>query len=156
NQATIGRQQLAELPMNMPNRSPEHGKRKTPQQHAKLASLLAQNAPVGQALREAGWSPIQAAKGWESVPSGVLAQLPKKGKRLAALGKGTDKETRRNIIRGRLLENVFSGKDGGAQSAKILGSDRELAMWEPEAQQGVIVLQVPPAALERKAELLGK
>jgi len=71
------------------------------------------------------------------------------------LGK-TDKETRKYLVRGRLLENTIAGKDGGAMSAKILGSDRELAMWEPELNQGVIVLQAPREAFERKAELLGE
>jgi hypothetical protein len=65
---------------------PTRGKRKTPQQHAKLASLLAQDVPVGEALRTAGWSERQSAKGWEAVPDLVLAKLPAKAKRLVALG----------------------------------------------------------------------
>ena len=134
---------------------PTRGKRKTPQQHAKLASLLAQDVPVGEALRTAGWSDRQSAKGWEAVPDMVLAKLPAKAKKLVALGK-TDKETRRNLVRGRLLSNTIAGKDGGAMSAKILGSDTELNMWQPELNQGLIILQAPREALERKAELLGE
>src|SRR5262249_42472259 len=141
--------------MNMINRSPEHGKRKSPQQHAKLAQLLANDTPVGEALRTAGWSARQSAKGWESVPDLVLAKLPAKAKKLVALGK-TDKETRRNLVRGRLLSNTISGKDGGGMSAKILGSDRALGMWEPELNSGLIILQAPRELLARKAELLGE
>ena len=133
---------------------PEHGKRKTPQQHRKLASLLAQDVPVGEALREAGWSERQSMKGWEAVPDKVLAQLPKKAQRLVALGKSADKETRKHIVRGRLLENAIHGKDGGAMSAKILGSDSELNMWTPDFQTGLIVLNVPQSILDNKAQLL--
>jgi len=39
-------------------------------------------------------------------------------------------------------------------SAKILGSDTELNMWQPELNQGVIILQAPREAIERKEELL--
>jgi hypothetical protein len=133
---------------------PEHGKRKTPQQHKKLASLLAQDVPVGEALREAGWSERQSMKGWQAVPDKVLAQLPKKAQRLVALGKSADKETRKHIVRGRLLENAIHGKDGGAMSAKILGSDSELNMWQPDIQAGLVVLTAPQWAIDRKAELL--
>jgi hypothetical protein len=54
-----------------------------------------------------------------------FAQLPKKAPRLVTLGKNTDKETRKHIVRGRLLQNAIQGKDGGAMSAKILGSESE-------------------------------
>ncbi len=74
----------------MKQTEPTHGKRKTPKQHAKLASLLAQDVPVGEALREAGWSDRQSAKGWSAVPDLVIAQLPKKAQKLITLGK-TDK-----------------------------------------------------------------
>lgn len=133
--------------------TPQHGKRKTPQQHKKLASLLAQDVPVGEALRQAGWSERQSMKGWDAVPDKVLVRLPKKAQRLVALGK-TDKETRKHLVRGRLITNTIQGKDGGAMSAKILGSDTELNLWTPEFQQGLIILQTPQAIIDKKAELL--
>lgn len=132
-----------------------HGKRKTPAQRAKLASLLAQDVPVGEALVAAGWSPTQALKGWDAVPDAVLVKLPKKAHRLIALGK-TDKDMRRNLVRGRLVSNTITGKDGGAMSAKILGSDKELSMWEAESQTGIVVLSTPQCALDHKNELLGE
>jgi hypothetical protein len=137
----------------MVNAEPTHGKRKTPQQRAKLAQLLANDTPVGAALIAAGWSPTQALKGWDAVPDAVFTKLPKKAQRLVALGK-TDKDTRRNLVRGRLVSNTISGKDGGAMSAKILGSDKELAMWEPESQTGIVVLSAPQYAIDHKEELL--
>jgi hypothetical protein len=132
---------------------PQRGKRKTHAQHKKLASLLAQDVPVGEALRESGWSARQAMKGWSAVPDQVVIKLPKKAQRLMALGK-TDKESRKNLVRGRLVDNVVKGKDGGAMSAKILGSDTELNLWQPEMQQGLIILQVPQFAIDNKAKLL--
>jgi hypothetical protein len=132
---------------------PQRGRPKTPAQHKKLASLLAQDVPVGEALREAGWSELQAKKGWDAVPDKVIVKLPKKAQRLMALGK-TDKESRKYLVRGRLVENVLKGKDGGAMSAKILGSDNELSMWQPEYQQGLIILQAPQWAIDHKKELL--
>ncbi len=133
---------------------PQRGKKKTLQQHKQLASLLAQDVPVGEALREAGWSERQSHKGWEAVPEAVLAQLPKKARRLVTLGKDTDKETRKHIVRGRLLQNAIQGKDGGAMSAKILGSESELNMWQPEFQQGLVIINVPQSAIDHKAEIL--
>jgi len=135
--------------------TPQHGKRKTPAQHKKLASLLAQEVPVGEALREAGWSERQSMKGWGAVPDKVLVKLPKKAQRLIALGK-TDKETRKHLVRGRLVENTIKGRDGGAQSAKILGSDTELNLWTPEFQQGLIILQAPQSLIDNKAKLLAE
>ena len=134
--------------------APKHGKPKTPAQHRKLARLLAEEMPVGQALREAGWSERQSNKGWDAVPSAVLAQLPKKATKLIALGKSVGKEERKALVRGRLMTNAIQGKDGGAQSAKILGSDSDLSMWAPEFAQGLIVLQAPTYAINNKAELL--
>ena len=135
---------------------PEHGKRKTPAQHKKLARLLAEDVPVGAALVEAGWSELQAKKGWGAVPDRVIAALPKKMQRLVELGK-TAKETRRDLIRGRLTDNVLKGKDGGSMSAKILGADSELNMWTPENMQGVIILHTPeklrdPVVLKKMLE----
>jgi len=132
---------------------PQHGKRKTTAQRAKLAQLLSNDTPVGEALVAAGWSPTQASKGWQAVPDAVLVKLPKKAQKLIALGQ-TNKETRKHLVRGRLLENTISGKDGGAMSAKILGSDTELNLWTPEFQQGIIILQTPQSAINNKERLL--
>jgi hypothetical protein len=88
------------------------------------------------------------------VPEAVLAQLPKKARRLVTLGKNTEKETRKHIVRGRLLQNAIQGKDGGARSAKILGSESELNMWQPEFQQGLVIINVPQSTIDHKAEIL--
>src|SRR5437660_857389 len=135
---------------------PQRGKRKTPQQHKKLASLLAQDVPVGEALREAGWSERQSQKGWDAVPALVFKQLPKKAQRLVMLGKNLDADTQRHMVRGRLAQNTISGKDGGAMSAKILGSDTRVNMWQPDFQQGLIILQTPQYVIDHKADLFAE
>jgi hypothetical protein len=132
----------------------ERGKPKTKAQHKKLAELLSQgDIPVSQALLAAGYTETQAKKGMAAVPDAVLKMLPKKAKRLMNLGKA-DKQSRTDLIRGRLMDNVLTGKDGGAMSAKILGQDRELNLWQPDSMTGLIVLEAPKALLERKQEIL--
>ena len=118
---------------------------KTPQQKKHLAKLLGEGMPVGQALRAAGWSEMQSKKGFSAVPGDVLAALPKKAQALIDRGRAlkTDKSAMENLIVGRLSENIVQGKDGGSQSAKILGSHRDLNMWVPDSQQGLIVLSTP-------------
>jgi hypothetical protein len=85
-------------------------------------------------------------------PTDVLNLLPRKAKRLAALGKVTPKETRKDLIRGRLIDNLVKGKDGGAMSAKILGSDSELNLWVPDMMQGMVVLNMPQSLAQLPRE----
>ena len=75
--------------------------------------------------------------------------LPAKGKRLMDLG-SVDPQTRRKLVRGRLVDNVIKGKDGGSMSAKILGSDSELNMWVPEQNQGLVIINVPQSAIAQQ------
>lgn len=131
----------------------ERGKPKTPEQRAKLTKLLADGEPVGEALKAVGYGASQVKKGWDAVPKAVKDKLTEKGKRLIEFG-AFSKDTRKALVRGRLIENVTNGRDGGAMSAKILGSDSELNMWTPDFQTGVIVLNAPQGLAERKAELL--
>jgi hypothetical protein len=117
--------------------------KKTKEQHEKLAKLLDAGTPVCAALEQAGWSPNQAAKGTSKIPQAVYGMLSKKAKGLIKLGRETGKDDRKALVRGRLIENVTRGSDKGALSAKILGSDSELNLWQPEVMTGVIVLNAP-------------
>lgn len=121
---------------------------KTIKQKEKLAKLLADEVPVTKALEIAGWSPTQAAKGWAKVPKDVVKLLPKKAKALIEKGR-MNKRDLEHLVIGRLADNVVKGRDGGAQSAKILGSHREINAWTPDQQLGVIILGTPPAGLYR-------
>jgi hypothetical protein len=121
--------------------------------YPEMAKKLAKGLRPRDVLLEAGYSETQASKGWAAVPDGVKLLLPAKGKRLMKLG-SVDPQVRRKLLLGRLVDNVMEGKDGGAMSAKILGSDRELNLWTPEQNQGVIVIQVPQSAIDNKAAML--
>jgi hypothetical protein len=132
----------------------DHRAKKTPEQYKKLADLLGDGVPVNKAMAQAGWSETQAAKGWLKVPKGVIKMLPKSAQRLIHLGKTTPAEDMRALVHGRLVDNVTKGSDKAAQSAKILGSSRDLNMWTPDMQMGLVVLQTPQHVLERKAEFL--
>src|ERR1700680_3291557 len=123
------------------------------QQYPEMAKKLAKGIRPRDVLLEAGYSERQASKGWAAVPDGVKSLLPAKGKRLINLG-SVDPQMRRKLVRGRLIDNVIKGKDGGAMSAKILGSDSELNMWVPELNQGLIILNLPQSAIANKAEML--
>lgn len=43
----------------------------------------------------------------------------------------------------RLHENVLDGKDKAVMSAKVLGSHKKLNLWQPEFQQGIVILNAP-------------
>jgi hypothetical protein len=132
----------------------DHRAKKTPEQYKKLANLLGDGVPVSKAMEQAGWSETQAAKGWQKVPKGVIKMLPKSAQRLIHLGKTTTPDEMRALVHGRLVDNVTKGTDKAAQSAKILGGSRDLNMWTPDMQMGVIVLTAPQSAIDNKAELL--
>lgn len=96
----------------------------------------------GEALLEAGYSELQGKKGRAAVPDCVWRNLGRNSKKLIALGE-VDPKMQEKIVRGRLMDNTIRGKDGGAMSAKILGSDKRVAMWTPEQQNNVLILQAP-------------
>jgi len=101
-------------------------------------------------------TPRQAKKAWAAVPQDVMrmAGLSKKGKLLAKMGRQLDAKTQEDLVRGRLAQNVISGKDGGSHSAKLLGSDRRVNMFTPDQQLGVIVLNAPQSLIDHKDEIL--
>jgi hypothetical protein len=107
-------------------------------------------------LRQAGWSELQSKKGYAAVPADVLAMLPKKTKALMDKGRALkgDKDAMENLILGRLGENIANGKDAGTQSAKVLGSHRDLNMWTPDQLAGVIILETPKNIAEKAAKML--
>jgi hypothetical protein len=44
-----------------------------------------------------------------------------------------------------LYENVILGTDKGVMSAKQMGCDKRISMWQTDSQLGMAVLQAPPA-----------
>ena len=51
------------------------------------------------------------------------------------------------LVRGWLVLNVIQGTDKGVASAKALGSDKRVSMWQLESHQGVVIVNMP-AGLE--------
>lgn len=95
------------------------------------------------ALTGAGYSPKQARKG-------LIATLKSSGPMRQALKDELNRwnkiaeilpspHERANLVRVRLLMNVLTGKDAGVQSAKLLGQDKEVAMWEPDQPAGIAI-----------------
>jgi hypothetical protein len=161
------------MPKTIPNKL---NGRKTNAAQRKLAQAILDDpeAPISHTLVESGYTtPRQAKKGWAAVPDAVtkmviqgatglpaakcdavLKTIPKQGQRLAELGKNLTAEQQEHVVRGRLFKNVMTGQDKGAQSAKLLGSDRRVNMFTPDNQTGVIVLNCPQELLDRKVEML--
>ena len=99
------------------------------------------HASLRDALLAAGYSESQACRGMAAVPEGLLPYLVERNHKLEALGRMLSAESQENVVRGRLLMNVVDGKDAGVQSAKLLGSDKRVAMFTPDSQVGVIIVE---------------
>lgn len=121
----------------------------------KLAEELSNpGTTIKGAMMRSGYSEATSSHGLENVPNRVVKLLAKKGMRLKELGT-IDAETQEQIVRGRLVYNTIKGSDKGVLSAKALGSDRRVAMFQPESSVGIVVISAPTAMVEKKAELLG-
>ncbi len=131
---------------------------KSRESYDKLASLLNQRTPVTRALLEAGWAPTTAERGWDAVPKKVYIRLSRKIReevnRLTKIGETFGPEQRKNLIRGKLIENVTNGVDRGSLSCKILGSDVEVNMWEKENQVGVVIITGPNSSEKKEPPVL--
>jgi hypothetical protein len=53
-----------------------------------------------------------------------------------------------------LINNIEAGEDKAIQSIKALGNTRDLGMFQPEIQTGIVVLNLPQSAIDHKAEIL--
>ena len=69
--------------------------------------------------------------------------LAREWNKLESLGRGISAERQENLVPGRLVLNVITGKDDAVQSARQLGADKRISMWQPNSQVGLVVLQAP-------------
>jgi hypothetical protein len=122
---------------------PSHNAVTTPQMARKAAEGLARGLSVKQALEEAGYSPSMCNSGWRRVNLTIQTELRRIASRYIKTGQQLTAEDQQNAIRGRLYENVVRGVDKGVMSAKVLGSDKRISMWQADSQVGVVVLQGP-------------
>jgi hypothetical protein len=118
-----------------------------------FAAKLASGQTIKQSMVEAGYPLSRAKRGIAGMSKKMLKALSAEGYDLAQYGKSLSLDTLKNMVIGRLATNVVNGKDGGVMSAKTLGSHRELNLFVPESQVGVIVLGMP-GQIEAKREKL--
>lgn len=108
---------------------------------------------IYKSLMDAGYCESQAKQGWAGVPKKVIQLIAKKGARLVEFG-SIDAATQEKLVRGRLVYNTIKGSDKGVLSAKALGSDRRVAMFQPDAVAGIIVIQAPTRIAEDQQKIL--
>src|SRR5215471_2054138 len=117
--------------------------------HRQVArGILVEGKPIRQAMLDAGYSLASANQG--------IARIKRSQPLAVAYAQEVERlknypvppaEVRARIVRAKLLENVASGKDESVQSLKLLGQDREVSLWQPETQAGVIIVNTPAALL---------
>ena len=113
---------------------------KPTKQQRKAARMLAHGASFMDALTAAGYSRAQARKGLARVKSS-------KGLMVAVREEMTQypPELRADLVRLRLLDNLISGRDVATRSARLLGADKEVAMWQEARQDQQVLIIQPPA-----------
>ena len=94
--------------------------------------ILSEGKPIRTALLDAGYSQASANQGMarirRSVPLAVAYAQEVERLRNSPVPPA---QIRAQIVRAKLLENV--------------AQNRELSLWQPESQAGIIVLSIPPA-----------
>jgi hypothetical protein len=109
----------------------------------KFASAVSKGRTLQAAMLEAGYAATTARRGKAALSKPMWEALASESNKLELLGRKISPERQANLVRGRLVLNTLRGRDNGTQSARILGSDRRIAMWQPESQLGLVVLQAP-------------
>ena len=135
----------------MSDEQPASG-RKTPAQYQQLAQNLDAGMSKKAAMVQAGWSEGQSKKG--KIPRAVYALMQTNSKHLIKLGRSITPADQESLVRGKLVDNVNTGKDQSVQSAKLLGQDRRVNMFTPEQLTGIIVLQPPYMTPEQREKAL--
>jgi hypothetical protein len=118
--------------------------------YKKLAEALDEAARNGNPVRDVllahGYSQSVSNQGWAAVPTRALKLMKghSKGKRLRELGKSLPPQEQAALVIGGLINNIQEGTDNAIQSLKALGNTRDLGMFQPEIQTGVIILGEMP------------
>jgi hypothetical protein len=130
---------------------------KSAQQHREFARAYVDGAPLTKALVLAGYSPKQAKKGMVIVnrSKGLRQAIAEHGKLLAELGRSLTVQQQENLVRGRLVLNTIRGTDKGALSAKALGSEKRVSMWQSVTQRDLVILNSPTGEFGNTEHLLG-
>lgn len=116
----------------------------TPEMARKAAENLSKGMSIRQSLLDAGFPERTARMGKKAINGRIRAEMKTMGRKYIQLGRQLTVEDQEMLVRGRLLENVVLGNDKAVQSAKQLGADKRVAMWQPDSQVGMVILQPPP------------
>jgi hypothetical protein len=100
----------------------------------KAAEGLARGLSPTQALREAGYPPATVNRAGAGINKMIRAELKTMGRKYIEMGRDLTPEDQEALVRGRLMESRILGNDKGTLSAKMLGSDRRVAMWQSASQ----------------------
>lgn len=128
----------------------------TQKQRQLVEELQKPEQTIKESMMNAGYTEFSASRGFAGVPSIVMKLLGRKGVKLVELGASLNSNQQENLVRGRLAYNVIQGTDKGAQSAKLLGSDRRVNMFTPDTQIGVIALVAPAEVHENMDKMLAE
>lgn len=120
--------------------------------YAKIGRLVGSGSTHRDAMVAGGFAESSAKRGIDSMSAeGKLAyesardaQAMKKLKKFAAIGSKFSPEEQEKLVRGALLSNVADGTDKAPQSLKMLGQDKRVNMFIPDAQTGVIIVNAVP------------
>jgi len=115
----------------------------TPEMAEKAAEGLARGLSARRALEEAGFPPSTVKNSTRGINKTIWAKFKEKRQYYIALGEITAEEQEK-LSRGRLVWNTIVGTDKGTLSAKQLGADKRISMWQPDSHAGMVVLQCPP------------
>ena len=123
--------------------------------HKKFARGIGRGLSIRRAMLEAGYSPSTANRGKAALSKPMVEALAAERTKLEALGRRISPERQQNLVRGRLVLNVMRGKDAGTQSARLLGADKRVSMWQPDSQVGMVILSPPPVrVIQHAVEIL--
>lgn len=115
-------------------------------------NVLRKGMAISHALMMAGFSPAQASKGMHKVRLcyGLRTAFREEGEKIAREKEAAAKSMvldpwakREEMIVNLLEGNIKAKRDRAIGSAKLLGSHKKLNLWQPEFQNGVIILNVP-------------
>lgn len=114
------------------------------ERHKAVAEDLAAGKPIYSTMVSHGYSPAVASTGMQGVPvSALRLVLEKTNPDLVQYLSVNSNADMKDLVLARLKANVSAGRDGGVMSAKALGSIKELSMFQPDSQVGIIVVNAP-------------
>lgn len=114
-----------------------------PDRQLLAAENLAKGMPIKHALIAAGYPETSAKQGKRAISNKTIELLSRKNRHYAVIGRLFNAEQRADIVRGKLLENVSTGKDSATKSCELLGKDTEVAIFRADQNQVQVNIAIP-------------